>query len=257
MEKGARTTSGMGLSDNSMSRYTPKRDAREMTATREELDLEFQLHAGLALDEDLGFGAGRSAWPGDSWLETRRSAGRAAAEVDFVRCGAFQSGVRALRVVPVKKQLQLALEAAVQQRHHGEHASAAVFQAPDEAFHHGDAAGLADGSAPMADAVPKAPRLEASAGELRAAVGHEKFRRGTDTSNDAAEQLANALGCRLTFENGAPGRGESNDRQRRSTTSRTASTAAARTAATRSRNRPRGARRAGSAAVGGQNSRTR
>jgi len=44
-----------------MSRYTPERDAREMAA-REELDLEFELHAGLAFDEDLGFGAwGRSA----------------------------------------------------------------------------------------------------------------------------------------------------------------------------------------------------
>ena len=58
-----------GRSDIAMSRYTLERDAREMAAAREELDLEFELDAGLALYKDLGFGARRGARPGGAGLE--------------------------------------------------------------------------------------------------------------------------------------------------------------------------------------------
>ena len=185
-----------------MSRNSFEFDNREMATAGNELRREVEMDARPPLHEDLGFGAGGGARPGGAGLEARGAAGGPAAEVDFVRRGALKSGVGPVAVVPEKEQLQLALKGAAQQGNNGEHTGAAVFQGSDE--------GLDDGMLPVrptrrsgGDAMPKAPRLEAAAGELRPAVGDEVLRRGADAGNDTAEKLAHRLRCRLAFENGA------------------------------------------------------
>jgi hypothetical protein len=61
-----------------------ERDAREMTTASGELDFQFQIHARLAFDQRLRFGARRATRPVGSRFEARQLACGSLVKVHFI-----------------------------------------------------------------------------------------------------------------------------------------------------------------------------
>ena len=161
-----------------------------MTALSEEVNLDIECHARLALDEDPRRGTGRAAGPSRTWLEARQAAERAFAEADFIRSGADKSQMRPVCVVPGNIEVKLAIERAAPERDYRKQARAFSFERADESLHDGNAALLADGAKPLADAIRTAPAYKALTIKLPATVSDQMLGHRASASNDFAEETA-------------------------------------------------------------------
>jgi hypothetical protein len=105
-----------------------------------------------------------------------------------------------IAIIPEKEKLQLVLECAAPERHHGQNPGTAVLQSADETLHDRDASRPAHCAAAMLDAPATTPVPEPSAGELRPTVGDQMLGHSANAGNYTAKELTHALGCRLTLK---------------------------------------------------------
>ena len=183
----------------------------------------------------------RTPRPAGSRLETRAAVGGPHGVVDFVRRPAAQCRMRpapALYHSPNKTQFPQEAFAAVG---HQQQTRASVFQSQDESFHHGDAAVLAD--RPVArrfDARALTPVAKALAVELGTTVADEVLRRASRPWRSFGPGMCGPPRRSVALRTPrSPSRAARNGLWPRPPTSRTASIAARRTAATSSKSRPR------------------
>src|SRR5262249_40541371 len=134
--------------------------------------------------------------PSGTRLEAWVAASRPPREIELVRRGTLQGIVRPVVIVPEKEQLQLVLECAAQQRHHGQDSGAAVLQSANETLDDRDASRPAHSAAPMLDAPATTPLPKLS--ELSATVSDQMLGRGANAGNYTTKELKHAFGCRLT-----------------------------------------------------------
>jgi hypothetical protein len=153
----------------------------------------------LAFHQNLRLGTASGARPARTLLESRASASETSAMIDFVRCGALQSHVGTVSVVPANGTLQIEMERPTSQRHRGQ-GTRALLQGADEAFHDGNTAPLADGAETLTDGVAATPLFEAVTTELLAPVGNQMPGRCTDVGNDLAEKPSDLLRSGLAQE---------------------------------------------------------
>ena len=142
----ARTSSARGEAAGSDLRSSRESDERQVTTMSDGLDIQVKRNARLALDQGVRQSAWRGAGPTRSGLEARVAACGTALEVNFVGCGALQSGMRTVGIIPGKEELKFMREGVTQQCDNGQHATTAILESSDEPFAHSDAARLADGA---------------------------------------------------------------------------------------------------------------
>jgi hypothetical protein len=170
-----------------------------MTLVGQELNREFHPNSRLAFDQHLRLGASGRAWPARAGLESRTPASRTPNMVNFVRCGALQSHVRPVGVVPAHGALHGHLERATPQRHHGQN-TRAFLEGADATFHDSNAAPLADGAETLVDGVAATPLVQTMITELLALVGNQMPGCRTDAGNDPTEKLSDVHRTRLAQE---------------------------------------------------------
>src|SRR5262245_26569880 len=116
-----------------------------MTALWEEVNLDVEYYAWLALDEGPRCGAGRGAWPSRMRLKARQAAERVPAVVDVIWPGGGTSHVRPLGVMPGNEEVKVAMKRASPEWHDRKQSRAFACEGVDAALQHGNGASLTDG----------------------------------------------------------------------------------------------------------------
>src|SRR5260370_869007 len=127
-------------------------------------------------------------------FDARKSIGRKLPEVNFVGRLALERRVRAMLVVPVDDRIELIAHCLAAQRNH--HVTQRFLQGTDKSLHHGNAAVLADGAEPRANAASLAPALiSGRRPELFPFIADQMRRRCSRGANRATEKCVDVLSC--------------------------------------------------------------
>ena len=164
-------------------------DDRQMPAASQVAHDELEMLATSPAHSGGRPGARRASRPSSPWLEPWRSRSRQALKVDFIWSRRLQAAVRAMSVVPLDEEANLAPECSPIQWHENATERLAL-HGPHEPLDHRDAAVFLDGPETLVNATPSAPSPESLVGELRPLVGDEVVRGSARISDGPAEHLA-------------------------------------------------------------------